>query len=190
MPQYDPYTSSSIESDAKNGVEDATSKPIALATLQNPAETESASQCDICECCRANTSSYPQRPATCASATSTCCGTSCRDLDPAVADAQSQLFSPATFHRRHSNLRLQQQKETLVSSNGESFSETRPSPNEQARDLPELQRSQQDDDSIRVTLAAERAEDEGVNGDEPVPGEFKKEIEMLNGGWMDTSRMC
>lgn len=85
---------------------------------------------------------------------------------------------------------MQQQKEALVSSKGESFSEIRPSPNEQAADLPELQRSQQDDDSIRMALAAERAEDEGVNGDEPVPGEFKKEIEMLNGGWVDTSRMC
>jgi hypothetical protein len=191
MPQFDPYTSSSIPSDHKNKVENATSKPVAPVTLQKPAEPErSLAECDICECCRANTSSHAQRPPTCASPTSTCCGTSCPDLNTANADANSQFHSPATFHQRHAHLRLQQQQQTLLPSTGESFSGTRLSPEEQARDLPELQSSQQEDDSIRMILAGERAESEGVDGDEPVPGEFKKEIEMLNGGWMDRSKMC
>jgi hypothetical protein len=190
MPQFDPYTSSSIPSDHKNKVEDATSKSLAPTSLQKPGEPEQGPECDICECCRANISSRPQRPPTCASPNSPCCGASCPDLDTATADSQSQFHSPAAFHQRHANLRLQQQKQTLVPSNGESFSGIRLSAKEQARELPALQRSQQEDDSIRMILAGERAEAEGVKGDEPVPGEFSKEIKMLNAGYVDTSKMC
>jgi len=180
MPQFDPYTSSSIPSDHKNKVEAAKSKTPAPIALQKPAEPEPApAECDICECCRANTSRHAQRPSTCASPASTCCGVSCPDLDPARVEANTLLHSPATFHTRHARLRLQQQ--TLISSTGESFSETRLSPLEQARDLPELHRSQQEDDAIRLTLAAERAEAEGVGGDEPVPEATKNETEISNG---------
>ena len=58
-----------------------------------------------------------------------------------------------------------------------------------------FEKSQEEDDQIRMMMASEKRgkEKDGVDGGEGdgvVKGEFAKEIRMLNGGWMDRSRNC
>lgn len=101
-----------------------------------------------------------------------CCGNFCPDIsieEIRQSGNEDQIYTPDVFHRRHSLLRRQskqpQSEETLIESvvlPGQTLEQKL---QERTQELEMLERSQQEDDTIRLMMAAAKGED-GVPGED------------------------
>ena len=129
-----------------------------------PMDTYNDPTPSICACCRMNMNL--ESPQQCRSPTDACCGSFC----PAVAKQESsnedQIYTPAVFHQRHSLLRLQSQPSQSEESLIRSVVPPKVEPTlsqqeleERAEELAMLERSQEEDDAIRLMIASAKGGD-------------------------------
>ena len=113
------------------------------------------------------------------------------DTDTPEMNANSPPSSPYHFHRRHSH--LSRQNSPMENPIESSFNFPEPSstsPKFCLRHLGELERSQQQDDNIRMDLESgqKNVEETANKHQEQEPVDIDLERHMLQGGWMHRSR--
>lgn len=125
----------------------------------------------VCACCHMYMK--PQSTQGCHSPKDLCCGNFCPDIaieEIRQSGNEDQIYTPAIFHRRHSLLRQQSKQPQSEESLIESIVLPAPTLSEQElqerrQELAILERSQQEDDAIRLMMAAAKSE-EGVPGED------------------------
>jgi len=110
-----------------------------------------------------------------------------------VSSQTTPFHSPLEFHRRHSLLsRAVSQEESAIESVSSPEPATAMSPKnlsaKEKAQLAELERSQQEDDAIRLAYESERGRDREADQASPAVQRCLKEEHVVDGVWMRRSR--